>query len=78
MENRPLKKVRVGTSSESSDINSRKHYRVRIEGGWYEGSFRKEWFGWKFDGYGSSGIQLNLIDEVYEIVSPKQKGGRRR
>jgi len=73
----PLKKIRVGTSSESSEINSLKRYRVRIEGRWYEGNFRKEWFGWKFEGYGPSGIQLNLVDEVYEIV-PKEKKGEKK
>lgn len=69
---RTLKKIPVGTSSESSHIDSRKRYRVRIEGRWYEGSFSKQWFGWSFDGTGSSGVQLNLIDEVYEIV-PEEK-----
>jgi hypothetical protein len=65
---RRLKKIPVGSSSESSHISPRKRYRVKIEGRWYEGAFTKEWFGWKFDAYGSSGRQLNLIDEVYEIA----------
>jgi hypothetical protein len=63
-----LKKIPVGTSSESGQIDSRKRYRVKIDGKFYEGSFSKQWFGWQFDNYGSSGIQLNLIDEVFEIV----------
>ncbi len=75
-----LKKIPVGSSSESGQIDSRKRYRVRIDGRWYEGSFSKAWFGWKFDGYGSSGIQLNLIDQVYEILRQdagkvKRRGG---
>ncbi len=65
-----LKKIPVGSSSESSHIDSRKRYRVKIEGSWYEGSFSKQWFGWRFDGYGSTGIQLNLVDQVFEIVPP--------
>lgn len=65
-----LKKIPVGSSSESSHIDSRKRYRVKIEGRWYEGSFSKQWFGWRFDGYGSTGIQLNLVDQVFEIVPP--------
>jgi hypothetical protein len=75
-----LKKIPVGSSSESSHIDSRKKYRVKIEGKWYEGSFSKQWFGWNFDGYGSSGMQLNMIDQVYEIVrvdptkKPPKKG----
>jgi hypothetical protein len=68
-----LKKIRVGSSSQSSEIHSRKRYRVRIDGLWYEGSFSKQWFGWNFDGYGASGIQLNLIDEVFEIVPEGKK-----
>lgn len=69
-----LKKIPVGASSESGRIDSRKRYRVKIDGAWYEGSFSKQWFGWRFDGYGSSGIQLNLCDAVYEIVTePKPR-----
>ena len=64
-----LKKIPVGSSSESGRIDSRKRYRVKIDGAWYEGSFSKQWFGWRFDGFGKAGIQLNLIDAVYEIVS---------
>ena len=67
-----LKKIPVGTSSESSHIDSRKRYRVRIHGRWYEGCFSKQWFGWMFEDYGSSGLQLNLIDEVYEIQPPSK------
>ena len=65
-----LKPIPLTESSISPHIVTHKRYRVRIEGRWYEGSFSKQWFGWQFDEYGSSGIQLNLIDEVYEIVSP--------
>lgn len=73
MANARLKKIPVGSSNESGQIDSRKRYRVQIDGQWYEGSFSKQWFGWKFDGYGSSGMQLNLIDQVYEIVPPDKK-----
>jgi len=72
-ENRKLKKIPVGATSTSPHIDSRKRYRVKIDGSWYEGSFSKQWFGWLFEGYGSSGIQLNLIDAVYEIVPPDRK-----
>lgn len=72
-----LKKIPVGSSSESSHIDSRKRYRVKIEGRWYEGSFSKQWFGWRFDGYGTSGIQLNLVDQVYEIVPADRMKGRK-
>ncbi len=64
-----LKRIPVTGSSESSHIQPRKRYRVQVDGQWYEGQFSKQWFGWRFDGIGQ-GIQLNLIDEVYEIESP--------
>ena len=69
-EERHLKKIPVGGSSESSQISPRRRYRVKIEGTWHEGTFSKQWFGWRFDNYGESGIQLNLIDEVYEVLKP--------
>ena len=68
---RKLKRIPVGSSSESSHISSRKGYRVKIDGSWFEGRFSKQWFGWQFDG-GGRGIQLNLIDEVYEIVEVRK------
>jgi hypothetical protein len=71
-----LKRIPIGTSSASSLIDSRRRYRVRVDDKWYEGTFSKAWFGWKFDDYGNSGIQLNLIDEVFEIV-PKPKKGKK-
>jgi hypothetical protein len=61
-----LKRIRVTGSSECTHISPRKRYRVKIEGVWHEGQFSKQWFGWQFDGV-DPGIQLNLIDEVFEI-----------
>jgi hypothetical protein len=61
-----MKRIKVTGSSESSHINSRKRYRVKISGQWHEGTFSKQWFGWQFDGV-VPGLQLNLIDEVFEI-----------
>jgi CheY-like chemotaxis protein len=61
------KRILVGSSSESAKISSHHKYRVRIGKNWYEGAFSKRWFGWNFDGIEPSGMQLNLIDEVYEL-----------
>ena len=61
-----LKRIKVTGSSECNQISPRKRYRVKVEGTWHEGQFSKQWFGWRFDGV-EPGIQLNLIDEVYEI-----------
>ena len=71
-----LKKIQVGGSSQSAHIDSRRRYRVKIDGRWYEGSFSKQWFGWLFEGYGPSGIQLNLIDAVYEILPEEPRKPR--
>jgi CheY-like chemotaxis protein len=65
------KRILVGSSSESRKINSYHRYRVRIGKEWYEGAFSKQWFGWNFDGIPPSGMQLNLIDEVFELPRGK-------
>jgi hypothetical protein len=75
-DDRILKRISVSGSSESPHIARQKRYRVKIDGKWYEGVFTRQWFGWQFEGY-RSGIQLNLIDEVYEIVTPRDAKGRR-
>ena len=62
-----LKRIVVGSSSESSHISAHRKYRVRIGPRWYEGSFSKRWFGWLFVEFGDTGMQLNLIDEVFEV-----------
>ena len=71
MTKRKLKKIPVGSSSESGHINPRRRYRVKIEGAWHEGTFSKKWFGWCFEGPGVPGTQLNLIDQVFEIVEER-------
>jgi len=77
MTDSPPKRIPVTGSSLSPLIDSRKRYRVRVERKWYEGTFSKKWFGWQFDDYGSSGIQLNLIDEVYELAGPAKHISRK-
>ncbi len=78
MAKRRLKKTPVGTSCQSGAITARKTYRVKIDGRWYEGRVTKESFGWNFDNYGSSGMQLNLIDAVYEIQKPSPRRPNKR
>ena len=68
-----LKKIRIGTSNNSGEVDARKRYKVKIDGAWYEGRFTKEWFGWNFDDYGTGGMQFNLLDAVFEIQMPKPK-----
>jgi hypothetical protein len=74
----PDKKIPIGSTSESNLIRSTRRYRVQIEGRWYEGTFSKEWFGWKFNEYGSSGMQLNLIDQVIELDPAVPRGRKPR
>jgi len=69
------KRILVGSSSESGKISSHHQYRVRIGKEWYEGAFSKRWFGWNFDGIEPSGMQLNLIDEVFELPQAKSRKG---
>jgi len=69
------KRILVGSSSDSGKISSHHRYRVRIGKEWYEGAFSKRWFGWNFDGIEPSGMQLNLIDEVFELPQAKSRKG---
>jgi len=62
-----LKRIVVGSSCETSSISSQRQYLVRIGQDWHEGAFTKRWFGWNFEPFGPSGMQLNLIDEVFEL-----------
>jgi CheY-like chemotaxis protein len=69
------KRILVGSSSESAKISAHHKYRVRIGKKWYEGAFSKRWFGWNFDGIEPSGMQLNLLDEVFELPKAKVRKG---
>ena len=62
-----LKRIIVGSSSETSNISAHRQYRVRIGREWREGVFTKQWFGWNFESFGPSGMQFNLLDEVFEL-----------
>ena len=64
-------------SSEDDRIKTDVKYLVRFEHAnakgqlyWCCGRFRKQWYGWSFDGWGGGGgIQLNSIaGPLYEIV----------
>jgi hypothetical protein len=62
-----LKRIVVGSSSKTSNISAHRQYRVRIGRKWHEGVFTKQWFGWNFESFGPSGMQFNLLDEVFEL-----------
>lgn len=68
----PLDKFPKGRSqrksSEDDRINSADSYLVKIGKGWYAGRFSKQWYGWNFDNWGCSGIQLDSIEgPLYRI-----------
>lgn len=51
------------------DIKIGKMYLAKIFGHFYLGKFSKVWYGFSFNEWGTSGIQLDSIDEVWEILS---------
>ena len=46
-------------SSHDDRIELGKTYLVRVYGKWYLGTFSQQWYGWSFNNWGASGIQLN-------------------
>jgi len=45
--------------SDHPDISSKKTYLVKIDGKFFLGKFSRQWYGWNFDDWGTSGIQLD-------------------
>lgn len=63
------KETRQRPSSKDDRISADKNYLVGIWGEWYFGTFTEVWYGWSFNNWGTSGMQLNHIDgPVYEVV----------
>lgn len=58
-------------SSRDSRISSKKSYLVKIYGRWYAGTFSKQWYGWSFNNWGFSGIQLDSIDGPLYLIEEK-------
>lgn len=54
-------------SSKHDDISPMKHYLAKIYDVWYLGHFSEQWYGWNFDDWGTSGIQLSSIESLYEV-----------
>lgn len=58
-----LKKCTVnkesGLGHDHPDINSRSLYLACIGGDFCAGHFSKQWYGWNFDDWGTSGISLD-------------------
>lgn len=62
-----LKSIRLDGTCHNKAITGKKRYLAYVSGDWYLGRFHKEWYGWNFDGWGGTGIQLDALDKVYEV-----------
>jgi hypothetical protein len=64
-----LKKIRLnGSNTNDTIVPFEKQYLVNVCGRWRAGTFDSQWFGLNFTNYGSEGIELEALDEVYEIA----------
>ena len=53
-------------SSHHPFVYANKLYLALIYGNWHLGQFGKVWYGWNFTNWGTSGIQLDHIQILYE------------
>ena len=64
-------------SSNDDRIKINEYYLAKIGNGWYAGRFTKQWYGWNFQNWGCSGIQLDSIEgplyRIEETSSVKAK-----
>jgi hypothetical protein len=64
-----LRKIELnGTNANDAIVPYDAQYLVKVCGRWRAGIFDRQWFGLNFSNYGSSGIELEAIDEVYEVT----------
>jgi len=61
--------VKLDGTNHNKSITTRKQYLVKIDSEFHAGRFSKQWYGWNFDNWGESGIQLDsdCIAGVWEI-----------
>jgi len=57
-----------GTNANDAIVPYEGQYLVNVCGRWRAGTFDRQWYGLNFTNYGSEGIELEAIDEVYEIL----------
>jgi len=64
-----LKKIELnGSNTNDAIVPFDTQYLVRVCGRWRAGTFAQQRYGLSFVNYGSDGIELEAIDEVYEIT----------
>jgi hypothetical protein len=61
------RKVQRRAGSKDDRISADKTYFAKIHGRWYFGRFSTQHFGWNFDDWGTSGLQLDSIEDLYEV-----------
>lgn len=59
--------VQRSSGSKDERISKDKTYFAKIFGHWYFGRFSEQWYGWSFNNWGTSGIQLDSIEDLYEV-----------
>jgi hypothetical protein len=60
-----------GTNANDAIVPYDAQYLVKVCGRWRAGAFDRQWYGLNFTNYGSEGIELEAIDEVYEIIDAR-------
>jgi hypothetical protein len=64
-----LKRIDLnGTNTNDTIVAYETQYLVKVCGRWRAGTFDRQWYGLNFSNYGSEGIELEAIDEVYAIT----------
>ena len=63
-----LLRIVLNGTSKNEDINSNSPYLVCIYGSFAAGHFNRQHYGWNFDNWGASGIQLGAVLAVWEIL----------
>jgi hypothetical protein len=63
-----------GTNANDAIVPYDAQYLVKVCGRWRAGAFDRQWYGLNFTNYGSEGIELEAIDEVYEIIDARSVG----
>ena len=54
-----------GSNTNDAIVPYESQYLVRVYGLWRAGSFDRQWYGLNFTNYGSEGIELEAVDDVY-------------
>jgi hypothetical protein len=62
-----LTRIPLDGTDLNNNIETHESYLCKIWGHWYAGRFSKQWYGWNFDNWGTSGVQLQRVEEVYLI-----------